>query len=244
MATHNQKLEWWGDRICGIGRIDVEFLGRSPVRIQPEMVAAVDALEAVFLAHEYPMPTSYTGSYSCRKISGSDTWSLHAVPIAIDVDYPNNPVLPYELERGFDTDPGCFITEAIVDDVEAIVNENGDSIWKWLGWRSGTADPMHFEIDVPPDACQPAAGGCPWRPSADAGAPWRTSYPSCSSHFADGEIEWGKNTGVCNVPDYALDAVAWAIGEGMINVKDTNRDDFDRNLTDGRYWTFEYRANR
>ena len=151
MATHQQKLEWWGDRICGRGRIDVTFMGRYPVRIQPEMRQAVEALEHHLLYHGYHLPIDATGSYSCRKIAGTDTWSLHAVPIAIDVDYPNNPVLPYALERGFGIDPNITITEAQVNAVEAIVNTHGEQVWKWLGWRTPKADPMHFEIDVPPD---------------------------------------------------------------------------------------------
>ncbi len=156
MAPHAQKLEWWGDRICGTGRIDVTFMGRSPVRIQPEMVNAVKALENAFLTNGYQLPIGVTGSYACRKIGGSETWSLHAIPIAIDVDYANNPYLRGDpVERGFGTDTRFLITEEQVDAVEAIVNEDGDSIWKWLGWSLG--DTMHFEIDVPPEKCEPVA---------------------------------------------------------------------------------------
>jgi len=158
MAPHEQKLEWWGDRICGTGRIDVTFMGRSPVRIQPEMVNAVKALEAALLDNGYQMPIGVTGSYSCRKIAGTDTWSLHAVPIAIDVDYSNNPYLRGEpIQRGYVSDMRFLITEAQVDAVEAIVNEDGVPIWKWLGWSIG--DTMHFEIDVPPEGCEPADPG-------------------------------------------------------------------------------------
>ena len=155
MASHATKLAWWGDRICGDGRVDVVFMGRSPVRIQPEMASAVDALEHALLSNGYALPIGVTGSYSCRKISGSNTWSLHAVPIAIDVDYANNRVQSYRVERGFGVDPNFLVTEAMVDAAEAIVNSDGVSIWKWLGWRASGADPMHFEIDVPPDKCQP-----------------------------------------------------------------------------------------
>jgi hypothetical protein len=155
MASHQQKLEWWGDRICGKDRIDVTFMGRAPVRIQPEMQAAVEALEKALVDNGYELPIDATGSYSCRKISGTNTWSLHAVPIAIDVDYPNNPVLSYALEPGWGTDPRITMTEAQVDAVAEIVNDDGTPIWKWLGWRTPKADPMHFEIDVPPDRCQP-----------------------------------------------------------------------------------------
>jgi len=155
MASHDQKLAWCGDRICGEGRVDVTFMGRAPVRIQPEMRNAVEALEAALRGNGYQLPIDATGSYACRKISGSNKWSLHAVPIAIDVDYPNNPVLPYALQPGWGTDSRITITEAQVDAVAKIVNEDGTQIWKWLGWRTPKADPMHFEIDVPPDKCQP-----------------------------------------------------------------------------------------
>jgi len=151
MASHSQKLAWWGDRICGKGRIDVSFMGRYPVRIQPEMADAVTALEHALMFNGYRLPIDATGSYACRKISGTNTWSLHAVPIAIDVDYPNNPVLRHPLEPGFGTDPQMTITERQVQAAEAITNTHGEQVWKWLGWRTPHADPMHFEIDVPPD---------------------------------------------------------------------------------------------
>ena len=155
MATYADKIRWWGDRICGKGRVASTFLNRGPVWIQPEMEAAVRALEQAYMLGGYPLPTSYTGSYSCRKIAGTGSWSLHSVPIAVDVDYPNNPVLSEPLERGFGTHPKLLVTEQIVDLGESIVNDQGVSIWKWLGWRTPKPDPMHWEIDVAPEACQP-----------------------------------------------------------------------------------------
>ena len=159
MASHQQKLAWYSDLICGKSRVNVTFMGRSPVRIIPEARGAVSALEAALLDNGYVLPIDATGSYACRKIAGTDTWSLHAVPIAIDVDYPNNRVQNYELERGFGSSPDFTITERQVEAVENIVNAEGDSIWKWLGWRPNKADPMHFELDVPRDKLEVADMG-------------------------------------------------------------------------------------
>jgi hypothetical protein len=156
MATHSQKLAWYGDLICGKNRIDITFMGRSPVRIIPQALDAVRALEAALLDNGYVLPIGATGSYACRKIAGTDTWSLHSIPAALDVDYPHNPVQNYQLERGFGSSPDFTITERQVEAVEAIVNLDGVSIWKWLGWRPRKADPMHFELDVPRDKLEVA----------------------------------------------------------------------------------------
>jgi len=47
--------------------------------------------------------------------------------------------------------------------------------------------------------------------------------------------------GVKNVPDsdWAKRVVDWALEDGLILPDNDN--DWERNLTDGRYWTFEYR---
>ncbi len=174
MASYDDKWRWWGSRSCGKGRIDVTFMGRSPVRIQPEMVNAVAALERAFIDNGYQMPIGVTGSYSCRTIGGSDKMSLHSIPIAIDVDYSNNPYLRGDpVERGYGTDPRFLITETQVDAVEAIVNEDGVPIWKWLGWSLG--DTMHFEIDVPPDKVEPVDPG---------------PEPSCVPSWYDYDVYW------------------------------------------------------
>ena len=82
---------------------------------------------------------------------------------------------------------------------------------------------------------------CPWTNDA----PWSTDYVACDDHYDAGHpIEWGINTGVCSVPVYAINAVDYQIAQKVIIVGDNNRDDFDRNLTDGRWWTFDERKAR
>ena len=81
---------------------------------------------------------------------------------------------------------------------------------------------------------------CPWTNDE----PWSTDYVACDDHYDLGNpIEWGVNTGVCSVPAYGREAVHYQVEQGVIVLRDNNRDDFDRNLTDGRWWTFDHRSN-
>lgn len=155
MASYNDKIRWWADRRCSGPHLSMEILGRYPVRVQPELEGAVNAMNAALKANGYRDPTGPTGSYNCRMIGGTTKWSLHAYAIAIDIDYGENPYLRGQtIPKGFGTDPRFMLTEAQVDAVEGIRNEWGESLWKWLGWSIG--DTMHFEIDVPPDRCEVA----------------------------------------------------------------------------------------
>lgn len=157
MASTAQIRQWWDGRQCRGPHASLSFLGRFPVRVQPEIVEATKAMEAALRATGYPEPTGPTGSYVCRTIAGTNNYSLHAYALAIDVDYSNNRRFTGPpLEPGFGTDPRFRITEAQVNAVEGIVNTHGEQMWRWLGWITNP-DPMHFQINVPPDRCQVAA---------------------------------------------------------------------------------------
>jgi hypothetical protein len=83
--------------------------------------------------------------------------------------------------------------------------------------------------------------GCPWTNNVK-GQPWYHKDPPCNDHYDAGRtLAWGINTGVCAVPAYGIDAVDYQIAEKVIIVGDNNRDDFRRNLTDGRWWVMDYR---
>lgn len=71
----------------------------------------------------------------------------------------------------------------------------------------------------------------------DPTCPWDEP---CDMHY--NKDEWGEDsTGICNAPEWAYEALDWGVDVGMIRVRDTSRDDFNRNLTDGRYWVFQER---
>ena len=160
MASHNEKLAWYSDLICGKDMVEVTFFGRGPVRVIPEAVEAVKAVEQALIDTGYDQSGGPIGSYACRKIGGSEKWSLHAVPIALDIEYDVNPHVREPIARGFGTDPRFRLREIDFDAIEAIKNHDGDSIWKCLVWSLG--DSMHIELDVPRDKLQVAGGGDMW----------------------------------------------------------------------------------
>ena len=219
MATYRTKIQWWEPYLCNRDDlVSLTVLGRYPVKVQAPLRNATYALDAVLRATGYPMPTSYTGSYNCRKIGGSDLWSLHAYGVAIDIDYPNNPYIRGDsIAPGWVSDERWTITEAQVDAVTSIVNANGEPIWKWLGYMGNSIDPMHFEADQPPHLCEPAGRDI---------------------------MEY---RGVQNVPDadWARTVVDWGIDSGIIHTGDDFVDDWDREqMTDGRLWTFLWRYDQ
>lgn len=219
MATHRQKLEWWSEYECDRDTmVPFTLLGRPGLNIHPLIVDAATALEAALRATGYPEPIGVTGSYMCRNIAGTETRSLHSFGIAIDVDYAVNRYIPGDsLSPGWVMDERFRITEAQVDAVLSIVNDDGDRLWKWLGYANTFIDPMHFEIDVPPDKCQPA-----------------------------GE-ELVDYRGVYNVPDadWARSVIDWGLATGIIVVGDNFIDDWENdNYKDGRLWTFLERFDR
>lgn len=80
---------------------------------------------------------------------------------------------------------------------------------------------------------------CPW----DGHAPWLTTYPRCTRHWTDTPIEWGVNTGVCNVPSWGEESVRRQIERRIINLSDNGRDNFDDPMSKGEWWVFADRGN-
>lgn len=209
MATYRTKLDWWDTYRCNpTDLVSVTVLGRYPVKVQKPLQNATYALDAVLRATGYRNPTGPTGSYLCRKISGTDLWSLHAYGIAIDLDYSKNPHLHTPIARGFDIDPRFMITEHQVTAIESITNTNNDPIWKWLGWSIG--DTMHFEADQPPHLCEPK--GTPMYYRGVINVP---------------DADWARK-----VINWAIDNKIIITGDTFTD--DWNRE----HMTDGRLWTF------
>ena len=139
----------------------VDLLGRN-VRVQDFWVPATEAMGIALIATGYENPMDNTGSFYPRYISGTSIWSWHSYGGAIDIDYGgNNPDSPWHpgidknphihtrIYPGFGSDSRFQITEAQVNQVLAIRNNDGSKVWRWLGWSIG--DSMHME-----PACTPA----------------------------------------------------------------------------------------
>jgi hypothetical protein len=153
MATSTQLREWWKTYRCSPDKmVRVAFPG--PDRMWNLLVAA-EAAQAFEVFAEVMATTGYLfresagGTYNCRKIAGTDQWSLHSYGIAIDLNPSKNPYgkpLRHDFPQEF------------LDGVDSIITSTGQRAFKW-GGRWNTPDAMHFEIDVPPAAL---ADGVTW----------------------------------------------------------------------------------
>lgn len=124
-------------------------------------------------------------------------------------------------------------------------------VHKWCGrditptWRLSTGDviqtkdpdPEHGDYDGGDDMF------CPWQNQTDPNEAWFDSEPPCENHWSiSGDVEWGVDTGICNVFPWFEATATWAITSGRYKPSDKFRDDFARVLTDDRYLTLEMRA--
>lgn len=105
------------------------------------------ALGAIFLAWNYKVPTSYTGDYACRQITGGRSWSFHSWPLAKDVNAKTNPYINHAGVRtirwGIETD----MPAGMIREIESIT-ASGIQAFTWGGrWRT-LKDAMHFQIRV------------------------------------------------------------------------------------------------
>jgi hypothetical protein len=141
--TSTRLRDLWSDWRCakGPGRFaNPEFFEKRIGGVPVGAVEAFAALEAALEATGY-RPTS-RWAYNCRKIRGTDRFSLHSYGIAIDIDPKLN-----KFTKG-DPFDGKF-TPTQIEAVLAIKNARGRSIWSWGGnWKK--PDRMHFQLDQGP----------------------------------------------------------------------------------------------
>ncbi len=144
MSRTAEMREAWADWQCQEGPgeyVDAQFFGRSIGGVAAPAAAAFDALEQALRDSGYEPSSAW--AYSCRKVGGSDNYSLHAYGIAIDIDVSENPYSEGDAYSG-------KIKKEHVDAVMGITNSAGDSVWRW-GGHFATPDRMHFQLDVGPD---------------------------------------------------------------------------------------------
>lgn len=156
----------WGDWAGQtLSLVNVDMLGRYPVKIQYPLEDAVMAMERVLIDTGYENPCDYIGSYNNRTIGDTNTLSEHAYGVALDLDYGGDtdgdgdptidknphvrrPIVPGDSGFGVEWQ----ILEHQVRAIEGIKNLQGEPIWYWLGWAIG--DTMHWAVNVGPDACE------------------------------------------------------------------------------------------
>ena len=123
-----------------------------------------------------------------------------------------------------DLPPNSYKPAEFIEAIEAIRTKSGAQ-----AFRNLDGDRMHDEV-----TCSPA--------DVDSGVDWATvegvTPASTYRGVADCPISGGK------VLPWVRDVIDWGIEVGMINVEDDTPESWKKDLTDGRYWTFEYRRRQ
>ncbi|MDX1408213.1 MAG: M15 family metallopeptidase [Saprospiraceae bacterium] len=155
MATRRASSKFWTanyGKPC-VGEDIVKFqwypgLTKNQINIHAGTEPIWAALGAVFLAYNYKVPTSYTGAYACRQVTGGSSWSGHAWPLAMDVNAKTNPYISHKpiirsIKWGVETD----MPAAMIREVEQISASGKQAFW-WGGRYKTIKDAMHFEVNV------------------------------------------------------------------------------------------------
>jgi hypothetical protein len=138
--TTSQLRTLWGPACTGPwARVDL--YGAGAVVVRASIVDAVRALNSCLVRHNYPTRALDTGGYNCRSITGGSGYSLHAMAIAIDLNWTTNPYGPRLVT---DMPPAMVIA------IKAIRTRCGGQVWRWGGDFAGNKDAMHFEVIASP----------------------------------------------------------------------------------------------
>jgi len=155
MATRRASSKFW---IANYGKpcvnrdiVDCQWypgLTRNQIKIHTGTDLLWKALGAIFLAYNYKVPTSYTGAYACRQVTGGSSWSGHSWPLAMDVNAKTNPYISHKpiirtIKWGKETD----MPAAMIQEVEKITASGKQAFW-WGGRYRSIKDAMHFEVNV------------------------------------------------------------------------------------------------
>ena len=143
MATSTQLRSWWSAYKCAPAKmVRVAFPGDGrtwDLLVAAEAKPLWERFAELMTEHGYLFRESAGGTYNCRRISGSLSYSLHSYGTAIDLNPSKN---PYKSPLTHDY-PEAFIDAVLAEQA------NGKQAFRWGGrWR--TPDAMHWEINVAP----------------------------------------------------------------------------------------------
>jgi len=142
-ATSATLRTLWAQWMCrkGSGQYtDVTFFGKKIGGVPEPAVDAYRALEMALTTAGYQPRSRW--AYNCRKIAGTNRYSLHSAGIAVDIDPKQNPYTSGDKYSG-------TLKATHVAAVLAIKNRLGDSVWSWGGnWNK--PDRMHFQLNEGP----------------------------------------------------------------------------------------------
>jgi len=156
VSTPTEQIrQWWSPYRCDTTKYErVAIPGITStwnLLVAEEAVPAFETLADIMDAVPYTFDSSAGGTYNCRKIGGTNAWSLHAYAVAIDIN-PDRNKFGSPLRHDY---PDEFIE--LVEEMETV---NGKNVFDW-GGRWNNPDAMHWQIDCKPSDI--ATGIKEWR---------------------------------------------------------------------------------
>jgi hypothetical protein len=113
--------------------------------VAKEAAPAWELFADLMVKHNYLFLETAGGTYNCRKIAGTNVYSLHSYGTALDLNPSKNPN-GKPLRHNY---PLAFIKA-----VEAEKALDGTPLFRW-GGRWTTPDAMHWEVNCKPSAIPP-----------------------------------------------------------------------------------------
>jgi hypothetical protein len=131
----------YSDARCNTGKmVTVRFHGSlRDFYVEKNTAPAWRIFSEIMKKHNYRFREPSGGTYNCRKIAGSNNYSLHSYGLALDLNPSKNPY-----SSTLTTD----MPKAFRDDIKRIKTGNGKQVFEWGGDWSGRKDAMHWEVDV------------------------------------------------------------------------------------------------
>ncbi len=150
MTSTSTLRDWWSDYLCDTAEFErVAFPGPEGadqwnLYVAREAVPAFEVLADIMSKHGYLFRESAGGTYNCRKISGSNNYSLHAYAVCIDLNPSKNPYGTAKTDQ----------PKAMTDELAALRTGDGSRVFTWgMNWTpTSSKDPMHWQIDCSPSA--------------------------------------------------------------------------------------------
>jgi hypothetical protein len=146
-ASSSQLREWYAPYRCNPSKFDtVAFPGDGKtwnLSVADVTVEAWQHFAGVMATWPYLFRESAGGTYNCRMIAGTNSYSLHSYGIALDLNPSKNP-----MDHPVKTDMPAGFRDAC----KAIKTNNNKQVFYWGGdWpASNPPDSMHWQINCSP----------------------------------------------------------------------------------------------
>lgn len=136
MVSTVTKRAWYKAYECDPSKmVTHSFPGEGKVwslLVADVTVPAWQVFTDLMTKHDYLFRETAGGTYNCRNIAGTELKSLHSYGIALDLNPSKNPFGTTKTDM-----PKAFTDAVLATDL--------------FRWGMDFKDPMHWEIDVPPD---------------------------------------------------------------------------------------------